>query len=115
MVQAPASKPVTKVSLPGLNPARQCLSTGPGPTPAPEPEPEPESLNIDWLNPEEEEDPLISAPTLIEHPARVWNGLLHGLPREMQPAVRWAFELGEGAGLFHLQRTVNHADSKQIP
>jgi hypothetical protein len=39
-------------------------------------------------------------PLAIEHPARVWNVLIHSLPAELQPVIKWTWdtELTNGQG-----------------
>jgi hypothetical protein len=41
-------------------------------------------------------------PLAIEHPARMWNSLIHSLEPRLQPVVKWNFErpLGEDSKLF---------------
>lgn len=31
-------------------------------------------------------------PLAVEHPARVWNSLIHGLAPENQPVVKWTYD-----------------------
>lgn len=35
-------------------------------------------------------------PTSAEHPARVWNSILHSLPEKLVPVLRWQYERFEG-------------------
>lgn len=44
----------------------------------------------------EDINPLMCDPDLpplaLEHPARIWNSLIHSLPPELQPVVKWTYE-----------------------
>ncbi|EIW71130.1 hypothetical protein TREMEDRAFT_60066 [Tremella mesenterica DSM 1558] len=67
--------------------------------------PEPESL-YDWYDIvlRRPADPNVKAtldisvdpdlhPLAVEHPARVWNFLLHSTPRKYQPTIRWKYDI----------------------
>jgi hypothetical protein len=38
-------------------------------------------------------------PLAIEHPARMWNSLIHSLEPGLQPVVKWNYERSEGGEL----------------
>lgn len=37
-------------------------------------------------------------PLAIEHPARMWNSLIHSLSPEFQPVVKWTYDRTEEGG-----------------
>lgn len=37
-------------------------------------------------------------PTAAQHPTRIWNVMLHSLPAELQPIVKWEYDEVEMTG-----------------
>jgi hypothetical protein len=51
-----------------------------------------DSLRGNAISLETLKEQLELPPLALDHPARMWNSLIHALKPELQPIVRWTFE-----------------------